>query len=251
MIPPRSKINLKVERELRGVSLRELSGATKIPESHLRALEELQFQNLPDSIFIRGYIRAYADYLGLDPDIISLEYEFFAQNSQGSGSGQKQKSRPILKTQPVLIFIAALAPLLLIFSFADMDQTERSYRDPDLFQSAVTILKDRTVEETLLAWSEMQLSIGESDSEKAAGMVLTSAGPIELKTVCSSWIRRSYPLEGREILETLLQNDVVEWTVESDLKMEIGNPDCVEICINGEILSLTGRTPEIIYFHPP
>jgi cytoskeleton protein RodZ len=50
---------LKHERELRGVSLEEISGATKIHIRFLQALEDNQFDELPGEVFIKGYIRSY------------------------------------------------------------------------------------------------------------------------------------------------------------------------------------------------
>lgn len=57
---------LKHERELRGVPLEEISGATKIHIRYLKALEENSFDELPGEVFIKGYIRSYANTIGSD-----------------------------------------------------------------------------------------------------------------------------------------------------------------------------------------
>ena len=57
---------LKHERELRGVPLEEISGATKIHIRFLKALEENSFDELPGEVFIKGYIRSYANIIGSD-----------------------------------------------------------------------------------------------------------------------------------------------------------------------------------------
>lgn len=57
---------LKHERELRGVPLEEISGATNIHIRFLKALEENSFDELPGEVFIKGYIRSYADIIGSD-----------------------------------------------------------------------------------------------------------------------------------------------------------------------------------------
>jgi cytoskeletal protein RodZ len=57
---------LKRERELRGISLKEIAESTKINLRFLRALEEDRFDMLPEKFFTRGIIRTYANYLGLD-----------------------------------------------------------------------------------------------------------------------------------------------------------------------------------------
>ena len=59
---------LKHERELRGVPLEEISGATNIHIRFLKALEENSFNELPGEVFIKGYIRSYANTIGSNPE---------------------------------------------------------------------------------------------------------------------------------------------------------------------------------------
>ena len=59
---------LRRERELRKVSLEEIAEATKISVRYLRALEENDFSQLPGGVFDRGFVRAYAQFVGLDED---------------------------------------------------------------------------------------------------------------------------------------------------------------------------------------
>ncbi len=57
---------LKRERELRDISLKEISEATKISIRFLEALEQDNFDILPGGVFNRGFIRAYARFIGID-----------------------------------------------------------------------------------------------------------------------------------------------------------------------------------------
>src|SRR5579862_2291990 len=57
---------LKQRREERGVSLEEVSVATKIGVRVLQAIEEGALDKLPPKAFVRGFIQSYAKYLGLD-----------------------------------------------------------------------------------------------------------------------------------------------------------------------------------------
>jgi cytoskeleton protein RodZ len=59
---------LRQQREIRNISLREISDNTKIGLRYLEALEEDRFEVLPASIFAKGFLREYAKYVGLDPD---------------------------------------------------------------------------------------------------------------------------------------------------------------------------------------
>lgn len=59
---------LKKERESRGITLDQVSISTKVSTRLLRSLEEEQFEQLPGGVFNRGFVRAYASYLGLDAE---------------------------------------------------------------------------------------------------------------------------------------------------------------------------------------
>ncbi len=59
---------LQSARERRGLSLDELAHRTKISVRVLRALEHNAIDALPRGIFMRGFLRAYAQEVGLDPD---------------------------------------------------------------------------------------------------------------------------------------------------------------------------------------
>ncbi len=58
---------LRNARERRGLSLTQLSSTTKIPLTHLEAMEANVFELVPPGIFVRGFLRAYAREVGLDP----------------------------------------------------------------------------------------------------------------------------------------------------------------------------------------
>jgi cytoskeletal protein RodZ len=66
--------NLKRERELRGIELRDIAEATKISLRFLEALEADRFAVLPGGIFRRSFVREYARYVGLDADRLVAEF---------------------------------------------------------------------------------------------------------------------------------------------------------------------------------
>ena len=74
---------LKHERELRGVPLEEISGTTKIHIRFLKALEENSFDQLPGEVFIKGYIRSYANTIGSDvEEMLNIYKESVECNKQ-------------------------------------------------------------------------------------------------------------------------------------------------------------------------
>jgi cytoskeleton protein RodZ len=68
--------NLRRERELRRISLREISEATKIPTRFLQAIEDDRIEVLPGGVFKRAFVREYSKVVGLDPDRVVSDFLF-------------------------------------------------------------------------------------------------------------------------------------------------------------------------------
>ena len=65
---------LKAMREHRGLSLSELSERTRIRKTYLSALEDGDLSSLPSRPFATGYVRAYAQAVGLDGDLAAARF---------------------------------------------------------------------------------------------------------------------------------------------------------------------------------
>jgi transcriptional regulator with XRE-family HTH domain len=65
---------LREARESRGLSLDDVECATKIRVRHLDALEAERFELLPGDAYVRGFLRSYADFLGLEGQPFVDEY---------------------------------------------------------------------------------------------------------------------------------------------------------------------------------
>jgi hypothetical protein len=66
--------SLREARERQGLGYPEIELATKIRARYIRALEEEDFTSIPGDAYIRGFLRTYAEYLGLDGDVYVDEY---------------------------------------------------------------------------------------------------------------------------------------------------------------------------------
>ncbi len=69
-------------RESKKLSLDEVSNVTKISSRMLKAIEEENFDLLPGGVFNKGFIRAYAKHVGLDPEDAVTEYLAAIQQSE-------------------------------------------------------------------------------------------------------------------------------------------------------------------------
>jgi len=71
---------LRREREIRGISLKEIADATKISKRFLEAIERNDHKTLPAPVFTRGFVREYARYVGLNAEEMVNRYNFAAAN---------------------------------------------------------------------------------------------------------------------------------------------------------------------------
>jgi hypothetical protein len=112
--------SLREARVRQGLDYSQVELATKIRAKYLRALEEEQFEVLPTGTYIKGFMRSYADFLGLDGELYVDEY-----NSRyvADGFDDMPQRRPRIRQERsvdrrVVLFalfgIAALTALVIV-----------------------------------------------------------------------------------------------------------------------------------------
>lgn len=89
--------SLRRERELRQITLREISEATKINHRYLEALERNDFRHLPGGVFNKGFVRAYSQYIGIDPDRMVLAYLDEERRQAGPSPTEAEAAREPVK----------------------------------------------------------------------------------------------------------------------------------------------------------
>jgi flagellar biosynthesis protein FlhG len=77
----RGKI-LKQIREKMGIDLKTISSETKINPKILEWIEEEALERLPALVYLKGFLRGYAQSLGLDPQKVMEEYVQFLNESK-------------------------------------------------------------------------------------------------------------------------------------------------------------------------
>jgi cytoskeleton protein RodZ len=67
--------NFKKAREAKGLSLEQIAKQTRVSTRFLAAIENEEFHHLPGGIFNKGFVRAFAENVGLDANQVVAEYE--------------------------------------------------------------------------------------------------------------------------------------------------------------------------------
>ncbi len=114
--------SLREARLRQGLDFPEIEQGTKIRAKYLRALEDEQFDVLPAQTYVKGFLRSYAEYLGLDGQLYVDEYNSrFVVGEEEAPSrprryappsrGVRLQSRVVLLT---LLGIAAVTALVIV-----------------------------------------------------------------------------------------------------------------------------------------
>jgi hypothetical protein len=111
--------SLREARMRRQVGIAQIEQATKIRGKYLRALEEEQFDVLPSQTYVKGFLRTYAEFLGLDGQLYVDEYssrfvsgEEWGPRSASRAARRRQERR--LQANVVLLALGAIVVLTIV-----------------------------------------------------------------------------------------------------------------------------------------
>src|SRR5262249_43598801 len=123
----------KKARESRGISLDQIAHETRISIRFLAAIENEEFQLLPGGVFNRGFVRSFAEAVGLDPDQAVADYERLSSVPQANDvlaaadAGPPKAARNLY---PVAIAVLAIAVAIFYFFTRESAPTIESGNPP-------------------------------------------------------------------------------------------------------------------------
>lgn len=111
--------SLREARLRQGIELPRVEADTKIRAKYLRALEEERFEVLPAETYVKGFLRTYAEYLGLDGQLYVDEFNSrFARSEEPlaapSSTPQRTRSRPVESNFVVVALAGIVAVTILV-----------------------------------------------------------------------------------------------------------------------------------------
>src|SRR5882762_6540816 len=65
---------LRAQREKKGITLEQAASDTHIREKFLKALEDSDYQTLPGTVYTKGFLRNYAEYLELPTEELVVQF---------------------------------------------------------------------------------------------------------------------------------------------------------------------------------
>jgi hypothetical protein len=112
--------SLHEARLRRSIEFAQAEQATKIRGKYLRALEDERFDQLPAQTYVKGFLRTYADYLGLDGQLYVDEYNSrFVAGEDSDSRSRRSRVRPErrnrrLETNVVLLVLAVISIVTVV-----------------------------------------------------------------------------------------------------------------------------------------
>lgn len=260
---------LKREREQRAVSLEDISNTTKIRVGLLTAIERNDFDDLPATPFVKGFIQAYCRYLGLDVQDAMLRYEAYIRSiAENETSALKQtpadkirKLEPPALYHPLLIIAIVVVSLLVIaggvYTIISKKQTSPapdSSSDKDLRGQPYSQINhspgEHSKNKVEAKKEEPSLPI---KPEGQAGITLnssvpkTSVGPLTLviEAAKPTWVKAE--IDGQNPFEvSLKEGEKIKWNAKESFFVLIGNAGGVNAIFNGESLGRLGEEGKVV-----
>lgn len=233
---------LKEARLKKGLSLEEVSESIKIRPQYLYAIEEGFLEVLPPGIIGKGFVKAYARFLGIDPQEVLLEED---QESLSPLLGVEDKSRPKRSRLMLSMALIGIGLLLALWVGKEQNPLHRPKEPPAQSleeglsegpSSSGSEIQERTVNQTQEA-PETPSAVQAEDGEKVY--------VLELKAKELTWIRIK-PKDKDNAYELLLrpgQTHLAKSPLGFELK--VGNAGGIEVFLNGQSLPPLGKSGQV------
>lgn len=226
---------LRYERELRGISLEQMTQRTRISIQHLQAIEKGDFSRLPQGKLLRSLIVSYIKCLGLDPQEVLIDLDL-PHLLTASTPCKSDDSRPTL-TPFILGFFMFLTILLIWSALSDKMNLFTSEDSDDHESSTFRLPGTPDVLDHLSAWSAENVSLESWDYADIPTVIIESQDGVILKAIDATWIKIFSISEGQSVLEMLPARGMRHYLPDGEMIMEIGDPSAVKLTVNGEDLT--------------
>lgn len=217
------------ERQVQAKSLEQVAAETFISVRLLRAIEEGQADSLPEPIFVQGFIRRYADNLGLDGIAIAKNFSTVSAPVEPEVLVETPvEEPPILSRSNRLAYVAAgvLAGIAVLGGLA-YSLTQRS-------QVANVTARQQNVAPAKPAQPSTQKSTQTTQAANPAAAKPAKPAPsspsveVAVKFTGESWVQ--VVADGRVVFEdTLSQGTQKTWTAKKQLTLQAGNAGAVVV----------------------
>jgi len=257
---------LKRCREFHKISIEEAAEATKIGKNYLRALESDQLMDFQSLAYLKGFLRIYTAYLGLNSDdIIKICEKQYAPGTQKTSKSTPKEGEPVRRSFPwQKLLLPALLLIMLLVTSSLLDRSSKL-----LFQR--TVSKPAAVPITTPPILPRRSTASSATAEIQEKSNTSPLAPLKTETTKTgrqntqklpvnseeAFIVRMKVIQSGSIAVTIdgtaLQNydltvgDIIEWKAEKNIALELSNAGGVEAELDGKLLKPFGPAGKPAY----
>lgn len=259
---------LRSEREKQGLTIKDVENETSIRALYIEAIENSDQKSLPSEVYVKGFIRNYAEFLRLDADALVRQYREEIHGGEDlpqpvaaipvaeggmhgpftSGSDFRERVQKSHRTQNVLVavgvvFVAFIGSIYYFFG-----------DEPPEKQTTASVASDTAARKELATsrnGGASPASTSYKEREPAAESSLAVASPLNgsvevLATFTGRcWIQAV--ADGKVVYEGVAEpNQTLSWKGMERVAVTAGNAGAVDIVYNGRSLGRLGKEGDVV-----
>jgi cytoskeleton protein RodZ len=277
---------LRTSREEGHIDLDAVVKATKVRRHYLEALENEEWEKLPSQVFVKGFLRSYAAFLGLDTETVLDYYQKAAPRERYQPHAlQSINTRSTIWRRTITISLLGLAVIGVIIylrgngisvigqAFRYLDtQSVTEQREIKGEREDIKISDEEAAEAVFAGQAEIEdeqgeeiasATKGESAQDAAVpleeGAVATEAGEeqplsprfvLTATVIAKTWL--SIAVDQGPVKEYLFQpGETFRWTAEECFDMVVGNAGGIEFSLNGNSIGELGPEGKVVHLKLP
>ena len=235
----------RAAREARGLSLSDVAEQIRIRSLYLAAIEDGSWSTIGAPVYIRGFIRTYARFLGIDPEEAVAAFNRTQPEPPSAPGGKRDRApgteNPRGRSGSFLIWMAGAVAVLLIAFVVYNELTMRANVIPSGAEG-------QTAAVTIAASASPAPSAGApAQAPKAAPKaVAAAAGANSLALILSapSWLRVT--VDGSVSMEGTFPAGTSKTFHGKNALVRIGNAGGVEIYVDGKDVGKLGKPGDVV-----
>ncbi len=250
---------LREQREAKGLAFEDVENSTSIKRTYLEAIESEKYDKLPGLVYARGFVRNYADFLGLDGDAIAAQFK----EEMEPEVKEPEENIPATAPRPVSVTQRDESRKVTFSSGKDFkDRTQGTSTMTKVMTAAAVVVisfvggiyyffgndtaadtgKSRQVAQKQEVKNNTVIEVANSTAS-ASGKVDGVEVVATFSSNCWTWVTS----DGKDVFEGFVEKGQrLTWKGNKNVNVTLGNAGAVEITSNGKSLGKAGKNGEVV-----
>lgn len=241
---------LKKEREKKGITLEEASKVTRIRKAYLLAIEDDNI-GMQSPVFIKGFLKSYAEFLGLDSaDVIEKYNDILSEKKDQVGVEKGFELEPVVSTRSKYlipgVLVLALVTLIYILTTPEKPDTTPA----QVQKTSETDLPEQKPDLSNTIPDTPDIPASPSPPKPDVQAVQTPEKPERQHSLIATareltWLQVT--VDNNDPAEVLLrEGESTRWFADSKITVVVGNAGGVDLTYNGRLLESLGPSGKVV-----